>query len=784
MRIAAGAVAAVAARELRRTWRFQIAAGLAAGLLGAVVVGTLAVARRTATAVDRLVEASAVEDARVMVFAGDPALPGQIAALPGVDQAWIGSLAVAQVEGRRIEYVGTLLGPPRPPQLLRPVVVSGRAADPRNPNEAVAVEAWARESGVVLGQRLVLTFLTRAEFHSFDQGFGHPDGPRVEVTITGMVRVPGAMHFPVYLSPAAVAGPLADPQVRAASTVLLRLRAGVRGVPAIRAGVAATASDATLEEAAGEFAPVQVEAPADQFEALTDTRRLLVGGLGVVAALSLLAGGWGLGQAFLRRQQAGATDQRVESAIGLTGAERAAGRAWATVPAAAAAALLTLAGGLVAGRFEAMGAMAGQEPHPGTAPNVGLAVLGALTIGGAVVALTAFSARRAGRASPPLVAASWGFRLPAAAQSVGRISPSAAATAGLALALPQPRARTTAVRATVAGTVVGIAGLVAASTVASSRDRLLATPARWGWQADGYVLNADQDVLDQLLGDPRLASLTLLDRATVPIAGEELPAHTLQPVRGSLGWTVLAGRPPERPDEVMVGLRLKYSLDVEPGDRISSPAGGLRVVGTGLGPPIDGELLGKAVLLHPSGVGALTGAVPVREAIVSVAPGLDPAEVLQDLSAGLEVRARTPPPDVADLGELGRLPSMLAAILGGVGAGALVHALASTARRRRRDLATLRALGFVPGQAAVALAVVALLHAVAGLVGGLPLGLGIGRLVWATMAHTSGVAIDPAVPWRLVAAVAALVPVVAIAASVLPARSAARLRPAAILRAE
>ncbi|MET0461480.1 MAG: FtsX-like permease family protein, partial [Ilumatobacteraceae bacterium] len=112
------------------------------------------------------------------------------------------------------------------------------------------------------------------------------------------------------------------------------------------------------------------------------------------------------------------------------------------------------------------------------------------------------------------------------------------------------------------------------------------------------------------------------------------------------------------------------------------------------------------------------------------------------------------------------------------------HALTSTVRRRARELAVLRAIGFTPSQVAGSVTVTALTAAAVGVVLGVPLGLGVGRLVWWVVAAASGVATDAAVPVRLLVLIAVGVPVVAVMAALVPARRAALLRPAAILAAE
>jgi len=105
-------------------------------------------------------------------------------------------------------------------------------------------------------------------------------------------------------------------------------------------------------------------------------------------------------------------------------------------------------------------------------------------------------------------------------------------------------------------------------------------------------------------------------------------------------------------------------------------------------------------------------------------------------------------------------------------------------RRRRHDLAVLRALGFRPRQNAACIAWQATTVAVVGLVLGLPLGVVVGRLSWRWVADSTPLLYVPPVA---VLALLLAIPVAMVAANALaavPARRAARLRPAEVLRSE
>jgi ABC-type antimicrobial peptide transport system permease subunit len=116
--------------------------------------------------------------------------------------------------------------------------------------------------------------------------------------------------------------------------------------------------------------------------------------------------------------------------------------------------------------------------------------------------------------------------------------------------------------------------------------------------------------------------------------------------------------------------------------------------------------------------------------------------------------------------------------------GAVGHALSIAVRRRRHELAVLRALGLTRRQSRLVIGTQATLLAIVGLAFGIPLGIALGRILWHAAANTTPLAYNP--PWALLALLL-IAPVALVAANLLaswPARRAARLRTAQILRTE
>jgi ABC-type antimicrobial peptide transport system permease subunit len=105
-------------------------------------------------------------------------------------------------------------------------------------------------------------------------------------------------------------------------------------------------------------------------------------------------------------------------------------------------------------------------------------------------------------------------------------------------------------------------------------------------------------------------------------------------------------------------------------------------------------------------------------------------------------------------------------------------------RRRRHELAVLRALGLTRGQTRLVVVTQATLLAVIGLAFGIPLGVAAGRTLWRAATGMAPLAYHtPAALWALVL-IAPLALVVANLLAAWPGRRAARLRTAEILRTE
>ena len=142
------------------------------------------------------------------------------------------------------------------------------------------------------------------------------------------------------------------------------------------------------------------------------------------------------------------------------------------------------------------------------------------------------------------------------------------------------------------------------------------------------------------------------------------------------------------------------------------------------------------------------------------------------------------PAQIVNYRSMGLTPLLLAVALAAGATVALGLTLVASVRRRRRELAILKAIGFTPGQLQASVLWQAGIVAVVGILAGIPLGVALGRWLWTLFADEIGAVPAPAEPvWSLVlASLVALA--LAVVLSAIPGRIAARTPAMAALSAE
>jgi ABC-type antimicrobial peptide transport system permease subunit len=312
-------------------------------------------------------------------------------------------------------------------------------------------------------------------------------------------------------------------------------------------------------------------------------------------------------------------------------------------------------------------------------------------------------------------------------------------------------------------------------------------------------------LVPSLLSDPDVTDVAVADTG-IPLHSGRVAfgGEAITDVKGSILPTVLDGRLPERPNEILLGSQTMASLHTAIGRSIPVAITGIttpvpmKVVGKGVLSPVgDTETLGKGAVVGPGARDTFMASAPPGfqapgpgDAFVRFRSGIPRPQAIAALSSrlgGIEkviVTAPNQPTDIADFGQVQSLPQTLAALLAALAAATMAYLLITAIRRRRRELAILKTVGFVPAQISVAVAWQATTVAAVAMLVGIPLGVVAGRAVWSAIAHQIGVVVETQVPWRWIALVVPSTIIVANLLAAVPAAAAGRISATRALRGE
>jgi hypothetical protein len=375
-------------------------------------------------------------------------------------------------------------------------------------------------------------------------------------------------------------------------------------------------------------------------------------------------------------------------------------------------------------------------------------------------------------------------------------------TTGVRMAVEPGRGPSTVpVRSAIFGAVFGVLGVVAVLVFASSLDHLVTTPGQYGWTWDFAAVIDNPSVFDPntpLVHEPGLAAVAKVETANVQLDGRPVTAWAYTSLRGRIAPEIVTGRAPNSPDEIALGTATLDASGKTIGESVhgQGPDGShnYHIVGTAAFPKLDSpQPLANGAALTDPGLTHLVS--PTNTNVGSlylmgrVHPGAKLATVEHRVAAispfGIE-RPFGPsvPVEVDRLRQVNWLPATLAALLALLALLAVGHALVTSVRHRRRELAVLKTLGFDRHQIRATIAWQATTLATLGLIVGIPTGLIAGNLIWRQVANSLGVSTTAAIPTlALVLTVPAALALVNLIAY-LPARNAAQTRPAIALRSE
>jgi ABC-type lipoprotein release transport system permease subunit len=679
------------------------------------------------------------------------------------------------------------------------VPVAGRRSG--SANEVVINEAAAGLLGLRVGSELQLHTVHAEHLSAWlDTGCAPADGPEIALRVTAIIRnVEGVTDN----AEAGVAvGPgFYDRYAGAVAGCACRIwvRADVERLDEIRPA---------LEELYGPYGFTLQ--PDEQINTrAAEAIGLEVDALRIAALVTAIAGALVLVQVLSRHAAAMAADHQVRRALGMTRPQIAAGSALTVVPAIVIGGLVAAVGAGLASSFLPRGLARRAEPDPGI--RIDAAVL---TGGFAASMLIAL---------PVALTLAWMFALPGrrearrSVRSAIRLLRPPHVTFGLRMAVdPTGDRGRHAPWLAVVGVAVAVTGALAVWTVIASADHLRNTPKLFGVSAD-LALETDgepPDVADEAvaaaLADSDIEAVASVLRLSTPDtyaargpsgASSAVEPRAVRHARGSIGPTIQRGRSTASADEVVLGRATAAALAVEIGERVTvsridGEAVDFAVVGIAVSYGID--VVDEGFHLTEGGIRRLEVPCPTARTASdeSACADVEVETVLARTAAGADPRAgearlgdpaMTPiaTPSIVDrFREIGPVPWYLAAMLAGLGAVGLMHSSLVTCRRRARDLAVTRALGFTPGQAAAALRWQGLATATAGLLVGLAAGVLIGHLVWRKLADNLAVVVQVSLPpWAPLLAIAGVI-AVTFAATAWPADRTRRARPADHLRTE
>jgi len=781
-----------------------VAVALLVGLVGGAVVAVAAGARRTSSAYPRLVAKQKPLEVTVPLGSSVPAVPEVVEQAEflelfpflrgrtdaGLDLATQFLSADVAVTRNSVDY------------LSRSKLLQGWRLDPDKADEVVVGFDTAAKYRLHVGTRMQVVLARKADYPEFSRGAGSGAFIRLTGGLPVTLRVVGiearAGQFPpavlgpadrMYLTPAFYRAH--GSELLASDNLEVRVEPG-------------TLDEVLHRVAATQELDVSSVDTVEQHNAATmRAMHLPTLALWLLAALAGLAALLVIGQTLARQAFLEAVDMPVLRALGMTrGQIFGVGMGRAAVVAGAGAVTALIVAIAMSPLFP-VGLARTAEPNPGLAVDWVALGLGAA---GVFVFVVAAAALPNWRVSAPPSPARAEQRASGSAELLARNGFPPTAVTGVRLALERGRGRTAVpVASTLLAAGLGIAAVAAAVTFAAGLRHLLDTPRLYGWTwdvqfGDGYgpdqydvAAGALDKIRDQVSG---------MDGGTVAalnINGTRIFTFAVQPLQGSIDPAIVDGRAAFGPDEIVLGTRALGRLGLHVGDQVQGrvvavsynrvpppPARRLRIVGSAVVPETYEGRTSDGAFITYEGLTQLLGHPAARNLFfVKWAPGVHPTAALRrlgDLSVSSLPQER--PVDLVNFGRVHSLPAIIAGLMAVVASAMLGHTLVTSVRRRRRDLAILKTLGFERHQVTTTVVWQATTTIALALMLGLPVGVATGRVAWRTFAGTLGVLPEPVVP---LAPVLLAVPIAVLVANLLaavPAFAAARMSPAVVLRAE
>lgn len=813
------------------------------GLVGGIAIGSLSAARRTQSSFNVFLASTNPSDLSVVLQG--PNLTSDLARLPQVRHVAalqfflvgepVGSHGAPSIKGPwasgDFATVGSLGAEYFSQDKL--AVVQGRMANPRRADEFVATATAERLVGWHVGQAVPMYFYTIAQASL--PGFGTAKvKPTLRITehLVGTVVINSQVVLDEtdrYPAMAIFTPAITDPLVATNGNYLeyfLQLRHGANSVSAVEREIIESLPRGTT------YNFHVTSDVTQQVNRSIEPEAIALGLFGLIAALATLVIAGGLLARTLSSDEA---DFAVLRALG------------ASPPTVAASALLGVVAAVIAGSILAtlvgvalspIGPIGPVRPvYPDKGIGFDWTVLGpalaffVIAIGGVAVFLARRQARRLARRKRPLTA-SEGSRLARALAGAG-LAPTA--VVGVRFALEPGRDRDAVpVRSALVGAVLAVVIVVATLTFGSGLSTLITHPALYGWNWN-LALTGDQDVPPEstslLSRDPLVASWSGDNYANIQIDGLTVPA-LISRAHAAVSPPLLSGHEVDGANQIVLGAATMAELHKHLGDTVMASYGApqdapvyvrptpLVIVGTATLPAVGPQLtlhtsMGTGAIIdqgiepatmkkflyrqqpYPTLNGPKIVFVRLRRGVSTVAGEASLRKIVEvgdkafaavpngvAIGDSLELLGVQYPAEIENYRSIGATPAVLALTLAAGAMVALGLTLSASVRRRRRDLALLRALGFTSRQLRAVVAWQASVSGTVGVVVGVPVGILLGRWLWTLFARYIDAVPEPTIPVLSIVIVALVTLVLVNAVAAVPGQSAARTSTARVLRGE
>ena len=804
---------------VRRQWLGCLTVVLLIGLVSGVGLGSLSAARRTQSSFSTFLKSTNPSDLGVAAFTPKPR----------DFTTALRHLAHVRTVQDYVNFPAVRIEPHRTVPLLPSVtlvgslgaeffsqdrftVTDGRMADPHRADEVVVSQTAAQILRLRVGKVLTLGFLT----HALNR-VGH----KVRVTVVGIgllnsqVVQDDVQRLPTYIIATPALTNSLGVKYQSIPWYEIQVKGGGRNVPAVEHEIERHVPAYLVFTASSVFA-----AQAELAIKPVATALWVFGVIAVLAGLLLAL------QAIARLLHTRDSDLGVMRALGADPAMTVSDG----LPVALGA--VVVGSVLAAGVAVALSPLAPVGPARAVYPTLGVAtdwtVVGpgflalVVTLGAVTVAIAYRGSphRAVGRAQPLR-------RGSAVVRGVVGSGLPVPAAIGVRFALePGDRRGSMSVRSALYGAVLAMMMVTATLTFGSGLSTLITHPALYGWSWDAALDSSDgygpipPKAQASLSHSPLVASWTgvtffvlqlngvvtpvLFAAAPAPFSPPILSGHALassdqiilgpatlaqlhEHVGGSVRVGYGFGPGSQTKNLTIVGTATLPAIGISQGQHTSMGTGAL--LPNGSFPSLSGQGYPKAcngpnmaLVRWRAGVTTSRGAAYLQR--IARAANVEFARANNNCGLFVTVLGVQKPGQIRDYGSVGVSPNILASGLAGGAVVALAFTLVASVRRRRRELALLKALGFTQRQLASAVAWQASVVGLAGVVVGAPLGVAFGRWLWTLFAREVYAVPQTSVPvgeimWVCLGAMV-LVNIVA----ALPGHSAARTRTALVLRAE